>query len=771
MSVADFPLFQPHRIAGGARHVVWHPSSASIVYAIRNHVVVETLSNTSQSSSLPVRERVMATHRSPISAIAVSGNGDLVAVASEMDMCVYDLRAFNERSASAEKGGVEQVSVTRSIVWRVASSQHGGAFERVKCLSFDPTGRRIVGVRSDRGGRHVRVWDAPTGSVTKLLVCPSPITTRAVWSQTSIVVATTEPASLSFWRVSDWSAYVAELPQWLVPAGVQVTELSSPPASFASDVSEEQFVVVGCSDGRVSVLRVSIRDADTDESSNAVVASVDVLKSWYAFESKRAVLHLSWGVPTKRNGWFQLIVGGDHDTLSMFGAKCSSSSSSPRRGDASPTRESRSHVEIKSESKIQIDGSPIESMTFGNAGQEGVLATRSGTIWYVNCQSRSIVRMRGGHTTTVTSLVASSTGAFVATIVSDGALSIWEGDGLRQIVEMRCRFALGDDSSGSSKRRDFASCLAVAMSKNSDADSQWLAASFDDGQVRLVDLATMKVKRRSMPFKDFEGESRAPASRLTFVDVSKDITALVACTDDCRIAVLTLTEDVDTLRWVHVAAPRRGIFASRYSNDVGVLTLCATECQFRDPPLFALSAHSKTKGTSVVVWKCAPSSSSLSASNTISANVLAIVDVEETLATKGGVAPASVAFVPGCSTKLLLARSTDQGLRIVVYSLAGNCIMGSFVHPFGKVPLFATQISVPVVSAAFSSDATSTDDVAVVSCTSGRMLLVDCDSGSVVEEAIVPHVASACAVAVVSGNDGRRLYAGSEGGLLCAWQL
>ena len=114
------------------------------------------------------------------------------------------------------------------------------------------------------------------------------------------------------------------------------------------------------------------------------------------------------------------------------------------------------------------------------------------------------------------------------------------------------------------------------------------------------------------------------------------------------------------------------------------------------------------------------------------------------------------------------ADKKTQAVHVVVFSLTGGCIMGSFTHappppmPANRsyldssaqlsvatdpevLPFAPTAIAVSrAASAGSDQNAGGLDDagVAAVACTRGQVLLVDCGTGAVFEEVEIPHAAS-----------------------------
>jgi WD40 repeat protein len=117
---------------------------------------------------------------------------------------------------------------------------------------------------------------------------------------------------------------------------------------------------------------------------------------------------------------------------------------------------------------VQLDGGVV-ACVLDDMGDEGIAATTSGTIWFLNLSEHGAMPLMGGHPTTVTGVCVSDTAELMATACADGVLRVWETE----------RFA---------KQMQFempgAACTAVALSPG----AAQAAVGYSSGALCIYDL-------------------------------------------------------------------------------------------------------------------------------------------------------------------------------------------------------------------------------------------------------------------------------------------
>lgn len=785
----------PKRIAhvsGGVRCVAWYPPSALMAYSIRNHVIVEMLeSQTSEETAQPdCRQVVAMSHEYDVRSICISADGEMLASASEAFVCVHLLRGLRNRTSSLELWRSHPFESSKPRTTTFADGEN-------LSLSFDPTCRRLAYVTS---ANRIVIWDARSGEVIQSLDARSAITTSPLWaSHWTLLVGTSAP-SLTMWSVKEWSPRHLTLPTWVVASGIIVTALSSVP-TISSQIGRadpcDQEIVAGFSDGRVSIFRITTH------------FEVEVVKTFHGLSSPCPVRHFSWSQRSRsseRRGkeeerkqnmssYQTLVVCGNHDTFDTFSLGWFKSDGALMRRNY--------RVDVERIHRMRVDGTSVRSAVFGSSVREGIMSTKSGTMWFVDTSNSKAVRLRGGPLGCVDALTVSASGSHVVSL-SAGSISFWKTDQMKQVVHMTCHRGNGDG---------FAKCLCVSMSKSSRDEDEWLVAGFDDGSVRIVNLSTMKVARRSvLPSRTVKDKTiLAPVAHVSFCYSSaldKREAFIVASTSDRAVFVSIFSvvrPSSATMKWSKVDTPNRDLFT--HESNAEVVSLYSTS-RISDRSMFAMLVQSEDRDdTTICVWEFQPTErrgqsvvgsgrdvkNTRSRSSVTSSSIVALVDVESILRqlektsesdmtsqTQAGLSTTSAShqrdvvstFASNKSSTLVIAASRRGGdaVHVVVYSFVASCIMSSFTTNVGRPSLSdRVDLFVPtaIATTTLGDDMERDDSVVAISCTRGCILLVDIDSGSLLSRLIVPFVSEISCVAMspASPPSTRRLYASSTGAM------
>jgi WD40 repeat protein len=97
------------------------------------------------------------------------------------------------------------------------------------------------------------------------------------------------------------------------------------------------------------------------------------------------------------------------------------------------------------DAEVALDGE-ITAMSLDAALGMGVAATTAGTIWYVNLQEESKIRLVNSHTNQITDLAFSEDEAYLTSTSTDGTVRIWSVAGREQVMQfklVRCLFYAG----------------------------------------------------------------------------------------------------------------------------------------------------------------------------------------------------------------------------------------------------------------------------------------------------------------------------------------
>ncbi|CAG9312063.1 unnamed protein product [Blepharisma stoltei] len=128
---------------------------------------------------------------------------------------------------------------------------------------------------------------------------------------------------------------------------------------------------------------------------------------------------------------------------------------------------------------IVMDGY-IKSLSFEPAGHEGIAATTSGTIWYINWKEKESARIVSSHLydSQLQAVVADS---MIISTASDNTIRLWDTETFSQITQYDIKLP----------------CTSLAFSPNNEI----FVAGFSDGSLQFFSTNLLKSVGKSQPFK------------------------------------------------------------------------------------------------------------------------------------------------------------------------------------------------------------------------------------------------------------------------------
>jgi len=284
--------------------------------------------------------------------------------------------------------------MTSHLIWKKNITDFN-----VQSLCFDHTGRRLA--CSSLNGTRIDVWKTSSeGRNIKTLestqvLCDAPV----VWASHWALLDATIDSSIVMWTISEWEPRTIEFPKWLRNSRVEITALSCPSATTTSD----HIAVAGFSDGRACIFKIINEE------------ELEVLKTWHALRSPSSIVrNFVWSKRCVGNIQ-RLVVSGDHNAVHVFDVRWSVTSKSVK-----DIKNCERVVDVTFKDDIVLDDSNVLSISLDSAANEGVVLTRSGTMWVLNSSKSSIVRLRGGPRGSVSNMCASADGSYVVCVEEGG---------------------------------------------------------------------------------------------------------------------------------------------------------------------------------------------------------------------------------------------------------------------------------------------------------------------------------------------------------------
>jgi WD40 repeat protein len=148
------------------------------------------------------------------------------------------------------------------------------------------------------------------------------------------------------------------------------------------------------------------------------------------------------------------------------------------------------------------------SLSFDHLGNEGLVATHKGTIWYINWLESATIRIVSGHVKEITSLYADSV---IVTSAKDGTIRVW-------------------DETDQEQKMQFIVPNYTPLHIIQDPTASYIAASFEDGTVKLFDIKKGKLN----------GTAKISDCAITRIKFTQDGMSLIAGSCTGRTYVLSI---------------------------------------------------------------------------------------------------------------------------------------------------------------------------------------------------------------------------------------
>jgi len=218
------------------------------------------------------------------------------------------------------------------------------------------------------------------------------------------------------------------------------------------------------------------------------------------------------------------------------------------------------------EDELQLDGC-IVSAFFDNSLDIGVVGTNSGTIWYINWDERSSIRLISGHKDQVNDLIfGGSNQCFMASCANDGSVRLWNTDSYEQtlqflVLQQRCNCISFRPLPQSSPLHTFTQdgrheTIIHSTATKAVRPSQCVAG-YSDGTVRMFDLGLVEMILKLHPH----------AVSVTAIAFSFDGRVIISGAEDGLIAISSPTTGM-TVRTLtdHKNAPISDIHVSSHKD-------------------------------------------------------------------------------------------------------------------------------------------------------------------------------------------------------------
>jgi WD40 repeat protein len=298
----------------------------------------------------------------------------------------------------------------------------------VQTLAFSPNSQLLCSIGTQTDGVLV-IWDIGTGRVMATSSLSAAIHACA-WSPSSnSEFATAGDSGLTLWKLTDRGELLLRSPV-LPKAGMVLT---------AVEYTKDGDLLLGSKTGSVLIYSVS---------SDRILAE-------------------------------QVALGGEIDSISLLSDRLIVSGQSPHINSWSlPSPSDLIPALTRGHPDVLLLDSAVSAQSFEGSGNEGVVGTSVGTIWYVNLMEKSAVRVVSSHYAEEV-VVAASAGKYVSSLSSDGVVKVWNERNWSQVM---------------SGYREEAKALTLAT----HSDGRYLAVGQMGGTVEIFDLNQLKSLGRAV---------------------------------------------------------------------------------------------------------------------------------------------------------------------------------------------------------------------------------------------------------------------------------
>ena len=358
--------------------------------------------------------------------------GKQVVMSKHMDEIATLKLSPNGKILASASGCAEFENHAQVVLWdigtgdpiRMLSFHEKG----VQTLAFSPNSQFLCSIGTQEDGILV-IWDIGTGRVLATATLFTAIHACA-WSPLSeSEFATVGDNGLTLWKLTNRAELLLQNPN-LPKSGTVLTALE-----YTSDGD----LLLGSKTG--SVLYYSV-------SSDRVIAE-------------------------------QVALGGEIDSISLLSDRLIVSGQSPHINSWSLSSPNdllpaltRGHPDV-----LLLD-SAVTAQSFERSGNEGVVGTAVGTIWYVNLVEKTAVRVVSSHYMEEV-VVSAAAGKYISSLSSDGVVKVWTERNWSQVM--------------SSYHED-----ARALTLSTHPEGRYLAVGQETGTVEIFDLNQLKSLGRAV---------------------------------------------------------------------------------------------------------------------------------------------------------------------------------------------------------------------------------------------------------------------------------
>ncbi|KAK7112108.1 WD repeat-containing protein 90-like isoform X2 [Littorina saxatilis] len=433
----------------GRDNMVWCPDTGLFVYSSGCIVVVEDLSTGKQTH--------LQGHAEEVSTLAVRNDHQMLASASgcfedssQCQVCVWDLS-------------------THTCTKVLTHHKH-----QVVCMAYSRDDRFLITV-GDYHNSEVVVW-----STISYTVLTSAKTDEAVnclkWDPFTVneFASVGEEGTLLFWLLDETtsqatlSVHEAGVPdEVLKPEGNAVTSFTSLEYTGGSTL------YVTATNGKVS-----------------------------AWDTRHNSCFLHWDADTCEidcvgSGAGKFLTGSTAGHLRLWAVDSVELLRQPRQASQPPVT-----AGLTMEDEMTLDGGVV-SAHFDENLEMGIVGTTCGTLWYINWQERTSIRLISGHSKPVTGISMAPAG-LMATSCEDGSVRVWVLRNKEQALQFQVKDQVCNCVAFAppSMLTLAAAALGDSGEDNDKAEDQvvpTLVAGYGDGTVRVFDVNTVEMQLKLHP--------------------------------------------------------------------------------------------------------------------------------------------------------------------------------------------------------------------------------------------------------------------------------
>eukprot|EP00041_Stephanoeca_diplocostata_P033073 m.1082433 g.1082433 ORF g.1082433 m.1082433 type:complete len:1886 (-) comp24266_c0_seq4:397-6054(-) len=412
----------------GRNNATWHAATGLFAYTIGPRVVLDDLDTR--------RQHHLCQHTETVSTLAVTSCGRILASACGPSIFTENLAQICLWNVGPDKtASGRRHECMQSLLYHLGD---------IGCLAFSADDRFLASVGNYTDGA-VAVWEVQTGTMVAAAQADAPIN-RIQWDPCSPREFATvgQQGILQFWLVDESQAapvlnvHTAATPETFAPQ-MDAHPVLAKHYTAMGYAAADAMLYVGDSDGILTAW---------DTQHNTCVASWPVLPGEVCAVAVRGHRVVTAGGALLKAWTLQ---GGTGSEALVF------------------------------DGQMDMDGS-VTAMCVDSVAAMGIVATDSGSIWYINWPENSSIRIVSSHSQDITDVAISNDDAYIATSANDGTVRVFTRDTNEQIMQ----FQLATANSR---------CLCVALS----ADTSRCVAGYDDGAVRTFDLDKIALETKFEP--------------------------------------------------------------------------------------------------------------------------------------------------------------------------------------------------------------------------------------------------------------------------------